>query len=93
MQERRGRHRVQQWLNVGISTRRTASNRVRGTLSCRLDALLVLDLHPARLREFQRGYRATASPAHRRYQDSRELVRSLRLPLKSPSAWLATVIA
>ena len=93
MQEWRGRHRVQQLLKVGKSTRRTAFSCARGTLSCRLDALLVLDLHPARLREFQHWYRATASPAHRRYQDSPDLVRSLRLPLKSPSAWLVAVIA
>ena len=93
MQEWRGRRRVQQLLKIGQSTRRTAALHARGTPRCRLDALLALELHPARLREFQHWYRATASPAHRRYQDSPDLVRSLRLPLKSASAWLAAVIA
>jgi hypothetical protein len=93
MQKIRARRRVQQLLNTGHSTRRSVVLHARGSPCCRLGASVSLEMHVARLRQFQHWYRATASPFHRRYQESPELVRSLRLPLKSPSAWLAAVIA
>jgi len=93
MRRLRAQQRLQQLLNTGHSTRRSVVIHARGSRSCQLSASAGLDMDPARLRQFQHWYRAIASPCHRRYQESPELVRSLRLPLKSPSAWLAAVIA
>ena len=46
-----------------------------------------------RLREFQTWYRTVALPSQRCFQDSPDLIRSLRLPMTCPSAYLAALVA
>ena len=49
-----------------------------------------------RLREFQTWYRtvaAVALPSQRSFQDSPDLIRSLRLPMTCPSAYVAALVA
>lgn len=93
MRKLRAQARVAQLLN----RRRSIALRARGSPGPgphdQLGAGAGSDMHPVRLLRFQHWYRTVAAPCHRRYQESPDLVRSLRLPLKSPSAWLAAVIA
>ena len=46
-----------------------------------------------RLREFQTWYRTVALPSQRCFQDSPDLIRSLRLPMTCPSAYIAALVA
>ena len=46
-----------------------------------------------RLREFQTWYRTVALPSQRSFQDSPDLIRSLRLPMTCPSAYVAALVA
>lgn len=92
MQEWRRRRRAAALLKKSKSARKKVV-RLSGPHRCRLDAPLALELDAARLRRFQHWFRETALLGHRRYQESPDLVRSLRMPLKSPAAWLAALIA
>jgi hypothetical protein len=56
-------------------------------------AALSCDFQFDRLRQFQQWYRNHAQPHEKRFQDSVDLIRSVRLPLTSPSPYLAALMA
>ena len=51
------------------------------------------DYQVDRLRQFQQWYRNHAQPHEKRFQDSSDFIRSMRLPLMSPSQYLAALMA
>ena len=95
MQEWRRKRRASELLRKAKSRPRTrpAPSRTPTTTTPRSSDAGPPNFKVDRLRAFQTWYRTEALPCQRNFQDSPDLIRSMRLPLTCPSAYISALVA